>query len=383
MKKTLEVKTGTDEYKILIGDNILLSSGSLIKKKLINPRVFIITNKLIYKLYGKKLENSLKKNKISFNKIIINDGEKYKNIKTINLITSKLLKYKVDRNDTLIAFGGGVIGDIVGFSASITLRGINFIQIPTTLLSQVDSAVGGKTGVNTKEGKNLIGTFYQPKLVISDVSLLKSLPKREILSGYAEIIKYGLIMDKRFLNWLLDNESKLMTFNKKYLIEAVFHSCKNKAIIVRKDEKEKNIRAILNLGHTFGHAIEAINNYQKSLTHGEAVSIGILMALDMSSLQGNSLNKNINKIKDHFQKLKMKTKIPNNIKRKTSLKKFKETMNSDKKVKNNHINLILLRNLGKAYLANRYSNRKLDSVINEYINSVSYTHLTLPTIVCV
>ena len=193
MKKTLEVKTGTDEYKILIGDNILLSSGSLIKKKLINPRVFIITNKLIYKLYGKKLENSLKKNKISFNKIIINDGEKYKNIKTINLITSKLLKYKVDRNDTLIAFGGGVIGDIVGFTASITLRGINFIQIPTTLLSQVDSAVGGKTGVNTKEGKNLIGTFYQPKLVISDVSLLKSLPKREILSGYDEIIKYGQV----------------------------------------------------------------------------------------------------------------------------------------------------------------------------------------------
>jgi len=173
---------------------------------------------------------------------------------------------------------------------------------------------------------------------------------------------------KKFLNWLLDNESKLKTFNNNYLIEAVFHSCKNKAIIVRKDEKEKNIRAILNLGHTFGHAIEAINNYQKSLTHGEAVSIGIMMALDMSSLQGNSLNKNINKIKDHFQKLKMKTKIPNNIKSMTSLNKFKEIMNSDKKVKNNHINLILLRNLGKAYLANRYSNRKLDSVINKYIN---------------
>ena len=204
--------------------------------------------------------------------------------------------------------------------------------------------------------------------MISDVSLLKSLPKREILSGYAEIIKYGLIMDKRFLNWLLDNESKLMTFNKKYLIEAVFHSCKNKAIIVRKDEKEKNIRAILNLGHTFGHAIEAINNYQKSLTHGEAVSIGIMMALDMSSLQGNKLNKNINQIKDHFQKLKMKTKIPDNIKRKTSLHKFKEIMNSDKKVKNNHIKLILLRSLGKAYLANRYSTGKLDRVISKYIN---------------
>ncbi len=368
MKKTLEVKTGIEKYKIFIGDNILSSSGSLIKNKLTSQRVFIITNKLIYKLYGKKLEDSLKNNKISFSKIIINDGEQYKNIKTINLIISKLLKYKVDRNDTLIAFGGGVIGDIVGFSASITLRGINFIQIPTTLLSQVDSAVGGKTGVNTKEGKNLIGTFYQPKLVISDVSLLKTLPKREILSGYAEVIKYGLIMDKKFLNWLLDNESKLQKFNKKYLIEAVFHSCKNKAIIVRKDEKEKDIRAILNLGHTFGHAIEAINNYQKSLTHGEAVSIGIMMALDMSLLQGNSLDKNIDKIKDHFQKLKMKTKIPNNIKGKISLKKFKEIMNSDKKVKNNHINLILLRNLGKAYLANRYSTKKLDSVINKYIN---------------
>ncbi len=368
MKKTLEVKTGTDKYKIFIGNNILSSSGLLIKKKLVSQRVFIITNKLIYRLYGKKLENSLKKNKINFSKIIINDGEQYKNIKTVNLITSKLLKYKVDRNDTLIAFGGGVIGDIVGFSASIMLRGINFIQIPTTLLSQVDSAVGGKTGINTKEGKNLIGTFYQPRLVISDVSLLKTLPKREILSGYAEIIKYGLIMDKKFLNWLLANESKLQKFNKKYLIEAVFRSCKNKAIIVRKDEKEKNIRAILNLGHTFGHAIEAVNNYQKSLTHGEAVSIGIMMALDMSSLQGNNLNKNINIIKDHFEKLKMKTKIPNNIKIKTSINKFKEIMNSDKKVKNNHINLILLRNLGEAYLANRYSNRNLESVINKYIN---------------
>ena len=367
-KKTLEVKTGKSKYKIFIGHNILPSSGLLIKKKLINPRVFIITNKLINRLYGKTLENSLIKSKIICNKIIINDGEKYKNIETINLITSKLLKYKIDRNDTLIAFGGGVIGDLVGFAASITLRGINFIQIPTTLLSQVDSSVGGKTGINTKEGKNLVGTFYQPKLVISDISLLKTLSKREILSGYAEIIKYGLIMDKKFLNWLIKNELKLQKFNKKYLIEAVFHSCKNKAIIVRKDEKEKNIRAILNLGHTFGHTIEAINNYQKSLTHGEAVSIGIMMALDMSFEAEKNSNINFNKIKTHFKKLKMKTSIPSNIKNKTTLKKFKDTMSIDKKVKNNHINLILIKNLGRAYVTNKYSKNKLDSVIKKYLS---------------
>ena len=347
-------------------------SKTALTKKVLNQnidkdkKILIITDSGIPKKYIKELKKQLINKSVYVHSI--DSGEKSKSFRTYQQIINKLIDLEFSRSDLIIAFGGGVIGDIVGFTASITLRGINFIQIPTTLLSQVDSAVGGKTGVNTKEGKNLIGTFYQPKLVISDVSLLKSLPKREILSGYAEIIKYGLIMDKKFLNWLLDNESKLMTFNKKYLIEAVFHSCKNKAIIVRKDEKEKNIRAILNLGHTFGHAIEAINNYQKSLTHGEAVSIGILMALDMSSLQGNSLNKNIIKIKDHFQKLKMKTKIPINIKRKTSLNKFKEIMNSDKKVKNNHINLILIKNLGKAYMTNKYSIKKLDGIIKKYIN---------------
>ena len=368
IKKTLEVNTGNSKYKIFIGKNILSSSGPLIKKKLLNPKVFIITNKLINKLYGKILENSLKKNKISFSKIIINDGEQYKNIKTINLITSKLLNYKIDRNDTLIAFGGGVIGDLVGFAASITLRGINFIQIPTTLLAQVDSSVGGKTGINTIKGKNLIGTFYQPRLVISDVSLLKTLTNREILSGYAEIIKYGLIMDKKFLNWLINNELKLKKIDKRYLIEAVFHSCKNKAKIVSKDEKEKNIRAILNLGHTFGHTIEAINNYHKSLTHGEAVSIGIMMALDMSSVEGKISNINIDSIRNHFKRLKMKTSIPSKIKNKTTLSKFKEIMNSDKKVKKKDIYLILLKNLGKAYLTNRYSAKNLDSIIEKYIN---------------
>ncbi len=367
-KKTLEVRTGKNKYNIFIGSNLLSNSGSLINKEIINQRVFIITNKLVNKLHSKKLENSLKKNNISFNKIIINDGELYKNIDTVNFITSKLLKYKVDRNDTLIAFGGGVIGDIVGFAASITLRGINFIQIPTTLLSQVDSSVGGKTGINTNEGKNLLGTFYQPRLVISDVSILKTLSKREILSGYAEIIKYGLIMDKKFLNWLIKNELKLMKFDKKYLIEAIFHSCKNKAIIVRKDEKEKNIRAILNLGHTFGHTIETINNYHKSLTHGEAVSIGIMMALDMSSEGVSASNINFDRIKAHFKRLKMKTNIPHNIRNKTTLKKFKAIMRSDKKVKNNNINLILIKNLGKAYVANKYSINKLDGIIKKYIN---------------
>lgn len=366
--KTLEVKVKDSKYKIVIGSDIIPKIGTLIKKQSLNKKMFIVTNKRIGNLYLKKVEESFKKQKIKIKSIFINDGEKYKTIDTINFICLKLLEYKIERNDTLVALGGGVIGDMVGFAASITLRGINFIQIPTTLLSQVDSAVGGKTGINTKFGKNMIGSFYQPKLVVIDVSFLRTLTRREILSGYSEIIKYGLILNQRFFNWLLKNEMKLLKFDSAYLIYAIYMSCRSKAIIVNKDEKEKSVRALLNFGHTFGHALEVLNNYKSSLNHGESVSIGIMMAMEMSFLEGNISYKEVEKVRFHFEKLGIRHTIPNSLKTNISLKKFKKIMSSDKKVKNNKINLILIRRTGEAYITNNFSNGNLSTVIKKFIN---------------
>ena len=319
-------------------------------------------------MYLKKIKNSFVKHGITVSEIIINDSESKKNLESVKILTSHLLKNKVDRNDTLIALGGGVIGDLVGFVASITLRGINFIQIPTTLLSQVDSSVGGKTGVNTPLGKNLIGSFYQPALVISDVGILKSLNKREVLSGYAEVIKYGIIMDKAFFNWLLKNDKHFLNQNANYLIEIVYKSCKNKAKIVNQDEKEKNIRALLNLGHTFGHAIEALNNYKKTVVHGEAVAIGIIMALELSFLEGKISKDIINKIESHFDKIGIKRKIPKQLKRHLNTSQFIEAMSSDKKVKNKKINLILCKSIGEAYITDTFKHKNMKKVIKDFLN---------------
>ncbi len=368
MIKTLKVTTPLKKYNIIIGNNIIASSGKYSKKYLKSDRVFIVTNKLLKSLYLKKIKNSFVKHGITVSEIIINDSESKKNLESVKILTSHLLKNKVDRNDTLIALGGGVIGDLVGFVASITLRGINFIQIPTTLLSQVDSSVGGKTGVNTPLGKNLIGSFYQPALVISDVGILKSLNKREVLSGYAEVIKYGIIMDKVFFNWLLKNDKHFLNQNANYLIEIVYKSCKNKAKIVNQDEKEKNIRALLNLGHTFGHAIEALNNYKKTVVHGEAVAIGIMMALELSFLEGKISKDIINKIESHFDKIGIKRKIPKQLKQHLNTSKFIEAMSSDKKVKNKKINLILCKSIGEAYITDTFKHKNMKKVIKDFLN---------------
>ena len=300
-KKILKVKTPQGQYSIIIGHNTIEDIGKHLKPIMSNNRVFIIASKKVTELYKKKLLDILNKNKIEVILIIINDSEKQKNFNTISKISNTILKKGIDRNDILVAFGGGVVGDIAGFVSSIILRGIRFIQIPTTLLAQVDSSVGGKTGVNTSHGKNLIGTFFQPQTVIIDTNILSSLPKRELLSGYAEIIKYGLIMDRAFFKWLILNGEKIINLDRKFLIKSIYNSCKNKAKIVNKDEKEKNVRVLLNLGHTFGHAIESINKYKKNINHGEAVSIGIVFALklsqELSLLDSKTVDSTINHLK--------------------------------------------------------------------------------------
>ncbi|MFA4920174.1 MAG: 3-dehydroquinate synthase, partial [Thermodesulfovibrionales bacterium] len=257
----IRVKLGERSYDICLGSNMLKGIGSRLKSFGISPKAAIVSNPKVYRLYGKKVLNSIRAAGFDVISVIIPDGEKYKDISTVQKIYGELLKHRLDRKSALIALGGGVIGDITGFVASTYMRGIDYIQIPTTLLAQVDSSVGGKTGVNHKLGKNMIGTFYQPKLVWIDIDTLKTLPKRELVAGLAEVVKYGVIWDTKFFKLLEDNRDKILSLDKKVLGHILKRSCTIKAGVVSKDEKESGLRAILNYGHTIGHAIETVTEY--------------------------------------------------------------------------------------------------------------------------
>ena len=362
--KTIKLKNKYINYSILIGNGIYKNTGSILKKCLIKKRVFIICDLVVFNLYKNNLSTSLKRCKIEAIFIPIKVNERNKNIATVSTLTSKLLSFNIDREDTIIAFGGGILGDIVGFTASIILRGINYVQMPTTLLSQVDSSVGGKTGVNSSYGKNLIGTFYQPKLVIIDTNVLNSLPRRELLSGYAEIVKYGIIKDIKFFRWLLKNGYKVIEGNNNARIYAIYRSCVNKARIVEADEKEQGVRALLNLGHTFGHAIESLNEYKKNIIHGEAVAIGIRFAVKLSYLEGYISNLDYNKIVSHFNDIGLKNTLPKKMKN-INAKKFISEMLKDKKTINESLTLILIKRIGSAFIKKDYSQKKLLKLFKE------------------
>jgi 3-dehydroquinate synthase len=277
----------------------------------------------------------------------------------MNTIYSELLKNKADRNITLIALGGGVIGDITGFAAATYMRGVNFIQMPTTLLSQVDSSVGGKTGINHPQGKNMIGAFYQPKCVITDVNVLKTLPSRELSAGLAEVIKYGLIRDSKFFEWLEDNIQSLTEMNPEYLTEAILRSCQNKADVVEADEFESGIRAILNLGHTFGHAIEVAEGYGNWL-HGEAVGVGMVMAARLSQCMGWLSDEDVKRIVRLIKNAGLPTEPP-----KISVEKYLALMMLDKKTKDGQINLVLQKAMGEAILTKDYDFKKLRQILEQ------------------
>ena len=303
-----------------------------------------------------KITKSLNKKKIS--KFLFTAKEGNKNLKNINKILKILLYKNFSRNDCVITIGGGITGDVGGFAASLYKRGLRFINIPTTLLSQVDSSVGGKTGVNTKEGKNLIGSFYQPKMVISDTEFLKSLPKREIVCGYGEILKHSLILNKVFYNYLKNNSLKIINLESPFIEKAILESCKIKKAVVEKDEKEKNFRKILNFGHTFAHAFEAALGYSNKLNHGEAVILGMVTALkfsfDIRLIKFKEFNKILNDIQN--------TNLPFNIKSYFSLKDLNLILNFMKKDKKNfseRINLILLKKIGSAVIDKEYNSIKI------------------------
>ena len=355
--KKINIQFDERSYPIYIGEG-LISNYELISQHILGKKVAIITNETVADIYLKTLMETVSPHKELIS-IILPDGESYKSKDSLDSIYAQLLQNKADREITLIALGGGVIGDITGFAAATYMRGVNFIQIPTTLLSQVDSSVGGKTGINHPLGKNMIGAFYQPKCVISDMNVLKTLPSRELSAGLAEVIKYGLIRDNKFFEWLESHIQYLMEMNSKYLIEAVQRSCENKAAVVEADEFESGIRAILNLGHTFGHAIEVAQGYGNWL-HGEAVGAGMVMAAKLSQSMGWLADKDVGRIVALIKKAGLPTEPP-----KISVKKYMELMMLDKKTKDGQINLVLQKSIGDAVLTNQYDPKRLHQILEQ------------------
>jgi len=355
--KKINIQFDERSYPIYVGEG-LISNYELISQHILGKKVAIITNDTVADIYLKTLMDTVSPHKELIS-IILPDGESYKSKDSLDSIYTQLLQNKADREITLIALGGGVIGDITGFAAATYMRGVNFIQIPTTLLSQVDSSVGGKTGINHPLGKNMIGAFYQPKCVISDMNVLKTLPSRELSAGLAEVIKYGLIRDNKFFEWLESHIQFLIDLNSEYLIEAVERSCENKAAVVEADEFESGIRAILNLGHTFGHAIEVAQGYGNWL-HGEAVGAGMIMAAKLSQSMGWLLDKDVDRIVTLIKKAGLPTEPP-----KISVKKYMELMMLDKKTKDGQINLVLQKSIGDAVLTNKYDPKKLHQILEQ------------------
>lgn len=350
--QTLQVELGNRSYPIHIGQN-LLSQAELMLPFLKRKQVAIVTNTTVAPLYLKKLADPLRAAGVSVIEIILPDGEAYKNTETLNLIYDALLKNRCERSTTLIALGGGVIGDMTGYAAATYLRGVPFIQIPTTLLSQVDSSVGGKTGINHPLGKNMIGAFYQPQLVLADIDTLKTLPARELSAGVAEVIKYGLIRDAKFFDWLETNISKLMALDIEITSEAVYRSCLNKAQVVAADEHETGERATLNLGHTFGHAVENAMGYGVWL-HGEAVAAGTMLAADLSKRLGWLSASEVERIANIFKAAQLPIQAPN-----LGVEKYMDLMSLDKKVIDGKIRLVLQQGIGKSVVTSDYDAQAL------------------------
>jgi len=355
----LNVDLGDRSYPIFIGHH-LLDNTQLITDYIKGSSAVIVSNTTVAPLYLEKVANALKSNEIRFDSVILQDGEEFKTMASVERIINKLIQQRHDRNTTLIALGGGVVGDITGFAAAIYQRGVHFIQIPTTLLSQVDSSVGGKTGVNHPHGKNMIGAFYQPQCVIADTRTLESLPDRELSAGMAEVIKYGLIHDAEFFGWLEKHIEELMQKDVALISEAILVSCRIKAEIVAIDEKESGIRAILNLGHTFGHAIESAMGYGNWL-HGEAVSTGMVMAADLSE-RHQWIDSSV---KQRSIKLLQKANLPVHSPEQMTVEQYMDIMAIDKKVDRGVINFVLLKQLGKAIISADYDPELLKQTLQE------------------
>ena len=348
---TVPVNLGERSYDILIAPGLLARAGSLIAPHLKRPVTAIISDENVSNLHLATLQASLDAAGIAHSAIILPAGEATKSYANLALVCDKLLASGIERSDTILAFGGGVIGDLAGFAAAVVRRGINFIQIPTSLLAQVDSSVGGKTGINSPLGKNLVGAFHQPALVLADINLLDTLPPREFAAGYAEVAKYGLLGDASFFAWLEDNAARLKSGDQQARMHAVETSCLAKADVVARDERESGVRALLNLGHTFGHALEDATGYGDTLLHGEGVAIGMVMAFRFSEQLGLCPAGTADRVAAHLKAMDLPVSVNHIRQHLPEAGSLMEIMRQDKKSEGGRMVFILTRAIGEAFVA--------------------------------
>lgn len=340
--QTLTVNLGERSYPIYVGDGILSQAGELLQRAGLCGKVAVVTNPTVAQLYLDTVHQTLKQAGFEVTPVLIPEGEEHKDLKSLSIIYDRLIGERFERQSCVLALGGGVVGDLAGFAAATYLRGVPYVQVPTTLLAQVDSSVGGKTGVNHQDGKNLIGAFYQPRLVLIDVNVLLSLPRRELVAGLAEVIKYGIIADPELFNLLEMKTDKLVELDRELLIQVIATSCAIKARVVEKDEREEDYRAVLNFGHTIGHALEAVTGYQRFL-HGEAVGIGMAQATIISVQQGFCDQRSLERVRKLIKKAGLPLEIPSEVSRQSLI----QGMEVDKKSAGGKIKFVMCAGIGK------------------------------------
>ncbi len=351
MSRAIPVGLGERAYQVLVGDGLLDAAGRLVAPFLKRGRTAVVSDETVWRLHGERLTAALEAAGVRALPVIVPPGEQTKSFQGLDDVCDRLLALELDRGDIVTAFGGGVVGDLAGFAAAIYKRGIDFVQIPTTLLAQVDSSVGGKTAIDTPRGKNLIGAFHQPKLVLADLSVLSTLSDREMRAGYAEIIKYGLLGDRAFFEWLEANVAAVLARDPSALAHAVARSIEMKAEIVAEDEKEQGRRALLNLGHTFGHALESETGYGEALLHGEAVGAGMALAFRFSAGQGLLPGQDAERATRAIAASGLPTRLQDVAGHPFDAARLVAHMGQDKKAEGGRLTFILARALGEAFVA--------------------------------
>ncbi|MAB13782.1 3-dehydroquinate synthase [Parvibaculum sp.] len=363
--RTVRVELGERGYDIHVGPGLIAQAGKYLEPLLRRARVAIVTDETVARHHLPALTASLDEHGIAHDEIVLPAGESTKSFAQLEKLTEWLLETGVERGDLVIALGGGVIGDLTGFAASIVRRGVDFAQIPTTLLSQVDSSVGGKTGINTKQGKNLAGAFHQPRLVLADTDALKTLPMRDFLAGYAEVVKYGLIDDRDFFDWLETNLDAIKAGDDAARSYAIVKSCEAKAAIVAADERESNVRALLNLGHTFGHALEAATGFSNKLVHGEGVAVGMALAFDYSARLGLCPSQDAVRVHRHLERAGLPCSLADIPGPLPDAEGLIALMGQDKKVVDGKLTFILVRGIGEAFITRDADRGTLKALLGE------------------
>jgi 3-dehydroquinate synthase len=369
--RTIRVELAGRSYDIAIGPGLIDQAGALSRPLLLAPKVTIVSDATVAPLYGARLAASFDKAGIKVTAVTVPAGESSKEFGAFGKLMNDLLDQRPDRRTTLVALGGGVVGDLTGFAASVLLRGVDFIQVPTTLLAQVDSSVGGKTGINTRHGKNLVGAFYQPRLVLAATDVLDTLPRRELLAGYAEVAKYGLIDDPAFFAWCEANGAGVLAGDAAKRTYAIEQSCRAKARIVAADERETtDLRALLNLGHTFGHALEAETGFGSDLLHGEAVGTGMAMAFDLSARLGLCPAADAERVRRHLGSVGLPMRlraIGGDNRRNWASSRLIDHMRGDKKAADGKLTFILARGIGKAFVSREVDEKVLRGLLDDAV----------------